>query len=311
MNGYTLLIVDDDPTTHEILGEYLSRAGYQVEHAYNGRQGVEMVQAITPDVVLLDVQMPEMDGFQAMETLRRSGEELTPVIFLTSLALSHLKVKGLELGAEDYITKPFNKAEILSRVKTVLRRTGRYRRISGSLNGRLNDISLPELLQTLELGRKTGRVTFPDMNGEITLVEGRIVTANMERHQGAEAVCRLFLLNRGGFSVDFSIANDDVPQGEGRSIQQVLMDTARQVDEIRRNLDVFPTGNPLIEASETPADDAELLALLPMPLYDLLVSLPGKLQATSQKLIDALQANGVVALTAEIPPTDSEGASHG
>ncbi|MFA5515976.1 MAG: response regulator [Desulfuromonadales bacterium] len=310
MTGYSLLIVDDDATTHEILGEYLGLSGYAVRHAQNGKEALEMLRAEAPDAVLLDIQMPEMDGFQLMEKLRRESSLATlPVVFLTSLGLPHLKVKGLELGAEDYITKPFHKAEILARIKTVLRRTGRFQRLSATLSGQLADIGLPELLQTLAIGRKTATVDFPEMNGEISLTRGAIAAVRQGAHTGEDAFSRLFYLGRGGFGVRFEELAAPAPEGRTLGIQSSLMEAARIADEVRRLLEAFPTDNPLIEPGAGSPENFDLARYLPALLEDLLVALPGNLQDNAELLIDALKNQVIVAVAAAGPA--GQGVEHG
>jgi DNA-binding response OmpR family regulator len=100
---------------------YLRNEGFEIEAAYNGKEALEKARALNPSLVLLDIMMPEMDGFEVMRTLRKETD--IPVVMLTARADDVDKVVGLELGADDYITKPFNPRELVARVKAVLRRT--------------------------------------------------------------------------------------------------------------------------------------------------------------------------------------------
>lgn len=297
MKAYTIMIADDEAVNHEILGEYLALAGYRVQHVYDGAAALRQVSEEPPDLLLLDVQMPELDGFQTMEALRREavGSEL-PVIFLTTLDRVNLKIKGLELGAEDYITKPFQKAELLARIKAVLRRTSRYRRISGTLQGRLADIELAELLQTLELGKKNAWVQLPAMDGEILIVKGVFCAAKQGEVSGMEALLRLFYLHRGEFSVEFNPSAATATEG-GRSVQFILMESARQLDEVRLLLGAFPTKNPLLDSGENRASLGSLGGreeLLPLPLEELLVMMPGSLPENVETLLAAFRVGGLI-----------------
>lgn len=118
---WTILIVDDNPTNLEVLSGALSNSGWEIWVAVDGESALEQVQFAQPDLILLDVMMPGIDGF---ETCRQLKESITtcdiPVIFMTALSDSVDKVKGLNLGAVDYITKPFQKEEVVARVKTHL-----------------------------------------------------------------------------------------------------------------------------------------------------------------------------------------------
>lgn len=116
-----ILIVDDTPKNIQILGTVLRQQQYQIYVAQNGRQALEVAHKVIPDLVLLDIMMPEMDGFQACEELKKSAvTSKIPIIFLTAKAEAEDIVKGFELGAVDYILKPFNSAELLARVRTHL-----------------------------------------------------------------------------------------------------------------------------------------------------------------------------------------------
>ncbi len=114
-----ILIVDDIPKNLQVLSNILNLEGYQIAFASNGRQALDVLQTALPDLILLDIMMPEMDGYEVCKKIKED-ERLSdiPIIFLTGKAEQDDIVHGLKLGAVDYITKPFNAAELLSRVKT-------------------------------------------------------------------------------------------------------------------------------------------------------------------------------------------------
>lgn len=115
-----ILIVDDDADIRGLLRELLERAGYDVAEGANGREGLRTLYATSPDLVLLDVSMPEMDGWQTLERIRDLGD--IPVIMLTARTAELERVRGLKAGADDYVAKPFDFDELLARVRAVLRR---------------------------------------------------------------------------------------------------------------------------------------------------------------------------------------------
>ena len=117
----TVLIVEDDRNIAELLQLYLEKEGYAVTIANDGGQGLEKFRAIKPDLVLLDVMMPVMDGWAVCNAIR--AEAQTPIIMLTAKSETSDKVQGLKAGADDYITKPFEMREVLARIEAVLRRT--------------------------------------------------------------------------------------------------------------------------------------------------------------------------------------------
>ena len=119
----SVLIVEDDPNIRELLQMYLEKDGYAVTLAADGGQGLEKFHTIKPDLVLLDVMMPVMDGWEVCKAIRAQGD--TPVIMLTAKGETDDKVMGLKSGADDYVTKPFEMKELLARIEAVLRRSDR------------------------------------------------------------------------------------------------------------------------------------------------------------------------------------------
>ncbi len=118
-----LLVVDDEPNIRELLAASLRFAGFDVRAAADGEEALEQVRRHRPDLVLLDVMMPGMDGFEVVRRLRADSVAV-PVLFLTARDAVEDRVSGLTLGADDYVTKPFSLEEVLARVRAVLRRTG-------------------------------------------------------------------------------------------------------------------------------------------------------------------------------------------
>jgi DNA-binding response OmpR family regulator len=120
--GARVLVVDDDADIRLLLRELLERAGYAVDDAENGRAGLRLLFANTPSLVILDVSMPELDGYQTLERIRDLSD--VPVLMLTARAQELQKVRGLTAGADDYVAKPFGRQELLARVQALLRRSG-------------------------------------------------------------------------------------------------------------------------------------------------------------------------------------------
>ncbi|GAA1658332.1 response regulator transcription factor [Actinoplanes couchii] len=120
MTAQRLLVVDDEDTVRELLAATLRFAGFRVTSAATAREAIASATADPPDLVLLDVMLPDMDGF---EVVRRLGPQRTPVLFLTARDRQADKVTGLSLGADDYVTKPFDLPELIARIRAILRRT--------------------------------------------------------------------------------------------------------------------------------------------------------------------------------------------
>ncbi|MAS34883.1 MAG: DNA-binding response regulator [Anaerolineaceae bacterium] len=127
---YTILVVDDEPTIREVVRRYLERDGYRVQEAADGDTALDRLRTQPPDLMVLDIMLPGIDGFSITRRLRDHDgqgalmtEHEVPIIILTARTGEHDRIQGLELGADDYVTKPFSPQELVARVKAVLRRT--------------------------------------------------------------------------------------------------------------------------------------------------------------------------------------------
>jgi len=118
-----LLVVEDEPSICELLAASLRYAGFEVVTAAAGSEAVEKAGRHRPDLIVLDIMLPDMDGFDVVRRLRGGGTR-TPVVFLTARDATEDKIRGLTLGGDDYVTKPFSLEEVIARIRAVLRRTG-------------------------------------------------------------------------------------------------------------------------------------------------------------------------------------------
>ena len=121
-----ILIADDEPHIRELVRLYLSREGYELEFAVDGREALDKALSTRPDLLVLDLMMPKLDGFEVTKAVRKRSD--VPILMLTVRREDTVKVAGLELGADDYLTKPFNPKELVARVKAILRRSDGIRR---------------------------------------------------------------------------------------------------------------------------------------------------------------------------------------
>jgi len=123
MSEKNILVVEDEPSIAEVVGLYLSRAGFRVQTAKDGRQAISMLEKNIPDLVVMDIMLPEIDGLSLTRWLRDQSN--VPIIMVTSRREEIDRIAGLEMGADDYVVKPFSPQELVSRVRAVLRRVGR------------------------------------------------------------------------------------------------------------------------------------------------------------------------------------------
>ncbi|HBB39084.1 MAG: response regulator transcription factor [Aquiluna sp.] len=124
MDKLKVLVVDDEPNIRDLLSASLRFAGHQVATAANGTDAIKMITDTSPDIVLLDVMLPDISGFGVTKKIRGMGIE-TPILFLTARDDTEDKVAGLTVGGDDYVTKPFSLDEIMARVSAIMRRTGK------------------------------------------------------------------------------------------------------------------------------------------------------------------------------------------
>jgi DNA-binding response OmpR family regulator len=162
----TILVVDDEARLVSLVGNYLTQEGYRVVTANNGQEALTIASQAKPDLIILDIMMPVMDGYEFMQEHRK--ERNTPIILLTARVADEERVIGLELGADDYITKPFRPRELVARVRAVLRRVGQTEPRGQTLQA--GDITLD---------RETRSVTVADQSVDLTPSEFDLLAALM------------------------------------------------------------------------------------------------------------------------------------
>ena len=164
-----VLVVEDEPNLSEVLEAYLRREGFRTERAADGENALRLFRETRPDLVLLDVALPKVDGFEVLRQVRGAGD--TPVIMLTARVDEVDRLVGLRMGADDYVTKPFNPPEVVERVKAVLRRA------------RPAAAEKPVRVAGLELDPGGMAVTVGGRPLELTLSEYRLLE-HLARHPG-------------------------------------------------------------------------------------------------------------------------------
>ncbi len=166
-----ILIIDDDTGLCELLNEYLTPEGFLIKTAHDGAEGVKLACAESFDLIILDVMLPEMNGFEALRNIRALIS--TPVIMLTARGEEIDRIVGLEMGADDYLSKPFNPRELIARIKAVLRRIHKE---TDSKDG-LAKLPKTLIVKDLEMEPGSRKVTCGSHNIELTSVEFCILEA--------------------------------------------------------------------------------------------------------------------------------------
>ena len=170
-----VLIADDDRKLIDDLGDYLKQSGYEVIVASNGVEALEQAQAQEPDLIILDILMPHMDGLQTLVELRRYSR--TPVIILSSQANDAARIKGLNIGADDFITKPFNYEELEARIKAVFRRSNTKETRDTANIISLGDITIDFNTQSVKIKNKSISLTLIEWQllHELSINPGRLI----------------------------------------------------------------------------------------------------------------------------------------
>ena len=153
----TVLIIEDDPHTVKLVGLYLSRDGYKVIKAADGLDGLRLAREARPDLVVLDLMLPRLDGIEVCRALRQESE--VPIVMLTARVKEDDRLAGLDLGADDYVTKPFSPRELAARVRAVLRRTAREAAERGPERLEHGDITVDLASRLVHVGDKKVRLT--------------------------------------------------------------------------------------------------------------------------------------------------------
>ena len=241
-----LLLVDGDPKSLRVMEVSLRKAGFSVTTAIHGLDALERCEATPPDLILSDTKMPEMDGFELCRRLKQDERfRAIPFIFLTGQKSVEFKVKGLELGVEDYLTKPIYIKEIVTRVKILLDKRAKERLekkdLRASFSGDLSDMGVVDLVQTLEMGKKSGALHLTGRGGEAAVVyfrDGRVLDCELGQLSGEMAFYRLLNWQEGEFVIEFrAIEREErIPF----STQGLLMEGMRRIDEWGRIVEQLP-----------------------------------------------------------------------
>jgi len=256
-----LLLVDGDPESLRLTEVSLKKAGFSVTAASNGRDALEKCEISAPDLVLSETRMPEVDGFELCRRMRDDERfKGIPFVFLTGQKSVEDKIRGLELGVEDYLTKPIYIKEIATRARMLLQRRERERKEGkegkAGFTGSLGEMGMVDIVQTLELGRKSGTMRVEDQRGRTATVyfrDGQIVDCELGALAGASAFYRLLHWSEGNFAAEFGAV-----EREARitlSTRSLLLEGMRQLDEWGRLAEQMPPFDRVLEV------DGDMLAL--------------------------------------------------
>lgn len=287
-----VLLVDADPRSLRVIEVSLRKAGYNVACAQDGVLAFEIAEQQQPDLVICDTRLPKLDGYGLVRRLREVKElARVPVVFLASQGGVEDRIRGLELGIEDYLTKPIFVRELLARVNVVLARRAQESLSDGpsSANqlktrfaGTIADMTVVDLLQTFELSKKSGTLTFKNgpQLAHVWFKAGKVIDAEVGALRGEEAVYRLLVWSEADFEVDFTAADrEDVVEHDTASL---VMEGLRRADEWGRLVEQLPPLGRIFEVDHRKL--IERLSEIPDELNGILRLLDG--EHTLMEVID-------------------------
>lgn len=230
-----ILIVEDDVSMKQLLSLILEHVGYEVLRAGNGIEGIRMLEAYPNhvDLILSDIMMDEMDGFEFISTIKANPKwKSIPFVFLTGKVDAHSRIAGLRLGADDYLLKPFNREEVVLKIRSILEKAKNMKKFTlTGLNGSLSVMTMKEVCQIINITKRTGLLVLVSdrIGGAIYFKNGMIINASSEENfgetwgeiWGEESAFKLICLTEGDFR--FEPRNvDDIPVAVAHSIEDML-----------------------------------------------------------------------------------------
>jgi CheY-like chemotaxis protein len=273
----SLLLVDGDTRSLRVLEVSLRKAGFMVTAAQSVQDALEKLELHAPDLIISETTFPDGDGFELRRRVRATPEwSEIPFIFLTAEAAIENKIRGLELGVDDYLTKPIYIKEIVTRINILLQKRQRVRfeeRRDGRTRfaGRVHDMPVVDVIQTIEISRKSGVIQFVGERGRQAAIyfrDGRVIDAEAGALQGEDAVYRLLTWSEGEFEVVFrTVRRREVI---AMSSQALLMEGMRRLDEWSRLFEQLPplthrfevdTGELAARLGDVPDDNNRILRL--------------------------------------------------
>ncbi|MCK6479231.1 MAG: response regulator [Planctomycetaceae bacterium] len=264
MAGPRILVIDDDINILSTLRILFQREGFQVQTAFDGEDGLKKIIAGNIDIILSDIDMPKMNGFEVFQKLRMQGlVQQFPMVMMSAGVGPVERAKYIEEGAEDFIVKPFNAIELLARMRRILSRVaGQTGQAVGSAGpkstepahgsrpqeltrGKLGDIQVPDLVQFFLLGQKDGflELTLPAANARMFFVGGQIIHCTVvERsgvaREGEDAVFNMLAWTEGNFRAAFERVA--MPRRIRTPTHELLLEHARRSDDLARSQATAP-----------------------------------------------------------------------
>ena len=240
MNNQLILVADSDPKNLQILKENLEASGFQVITVAEGNKAWEEIQRNTPKLVLTEIALPGLSGFQLLEKLQADPNTSSiPLIFLTNQREVQQRVRSFQMGAKDYLVKPLHVKEVIAHIRMVFRRLEK-RQVNQSehhtkFSGQLSELSLADLIESFSVERKSGVLTLNNGNnktGQIYFREGTIINASLGDIRSENAIYKMLPWKKGFFNMVFKEV--DVPDEISISNLGLLLEGVKRMERRER-----------------------------------------------------------------------------
>jgi len=257
-----VLIIDDSPVIRELVRDAFQAEGFRVLEAPNGEEALKAAWKDHPDLIIADIKMPGIDGWEVCRQIRKHPyTSFIPFIFLTEKREVSDRIKGLEMGADDYMTKPFEPEELLARAKAILNRLLKREEEkiiqAKGLRGSTQMMELADLLQLFGLNSKTGilKVTHPSGQvGKIGFVAGRLTNAELDAFRGIKALRRMIRWDEASFEVE-PLLDERLDPELASSMAELIMTAHEEKDLLKKLQKELPAGS-LLERTASGAGPA-------------------------------------------------------
>ncbi|MBD3290798.1 response regulator [candidate division KSB1 bacterium] len=249
MSNRLILISDSDPKNLQILKENLEASGFRVITVSDGLKAWEEIQRTTPDMVLTEITLPELTGFQLLEKLQADPNTSSiPLIFLTNQREVQQRVRSFQMGAKDYLVKPLHVKEVIAHIRMVLRRLDKKKsdipNNRSKFSGSLSELNLADLIENFSVERKTGVLTLTNgrhTSGQVYFRDGAVINASLGDIRLENAVYKMLTWNSGHFSMEFKEV--DVPDEISISNLGLLLEGTKKMERIDKLIRKFPSPN--------------------------------------------------------------------
>ncbi|MCZ6689299.1 MAG: response regulator [Planctomycetota bacterium] len=248
----SILVVDDSVTIRALLKDALEKDGYRVVEAEDGEDGMHVALRERPDLIIADINMPKVNGWEFCWNLRKHDElRHVPFIFLTDRYGVSDRMRGLSVGAEDYITKPFDARDLIHRMHDVFKRDREEHKTTpkeaeASLMGKVQQFPLPDVLQNINRAGGTGilEVRRGSKTGRFHIRQGDVINSSLEKLRGRKAFFRLIVWEEGIF--EFREQEPEIEEVFEESTIRLILDGLKQQDEMRLLQERLPGGDAVL-----------------------------------------------------------------